>query len=69
MTILSVERKNTDDGVIRGVCPDQSRKGRVEIVEGVCRTKGRFERLTSRKPDSRGALARKPSQWDGDIGL
>ena len=46
LTILSVYRDNAGDGVIRGVCLDHWRKGRVEIVKVVGRNKGRFEGLT-----------------------
>ena len=44
MTILSAYRENTGDGTIRGTWLEHWRKGRVEIVEGVCRTKGSFEK-------------------------
>ena len=60
LTILSAYRENPGDGVIRGVCPDHWRKGRVVIVR-MCRTKG-VEMLTLRRQDSWGALACKPSQ-------
>jgi len=45
LTALNVYRENTGDGVIRSVCLDHWRKGRVEFVEGVCRNKGRSEEL------------------------
>jgi len=68
LTILSAYRENT-----RGVCLDHWRKGRVEMVEDGCQSKGRFEELkgvlTLQRPDPRGVLARKPSEWDGDIGV
>jgi len=69
LTIL-VYQKNTGDGVIRGIRLDHCRKGRVEIVEDVCRNKGRSEELQGPHCGdlARGAPLRKPSQWDDDIG-
>jgi hypothetical protein len=63
LTILSAYGENTGDDALRGFCIDHWRRGRVEMVEDRCRSKGRSHTAATRPMGCRA------SQRDGDIGV